>query len=375
MNINIQVPKYEQFRAFYVFFIISTMQLGVGMIGTPRLVFQKAGHDGWISIILVYFFLLLVLFTMLYILKQYENADILGIQSDLFGNFLAKVLGTIYIIYFGSEILSILVTYIEIVKVFIFPDSSSFILGLMIITLIVYSCIGGLRIIIGVTFIFFLLTHWVILLLPVPMAQIDWFNFLPVMDRGIIDIIKGTASTSYTFMGFEIFFFLYPFIQNKKKVKQPMVWGVSYSVFLMLLITVTTIGFLSPEQLQRRIWPALHLFKIQTSPLLERLDYIVVAEWMMVTLPNMMLLMWGITYTAKRLYKIPTKATLYITAGLLLASVSLFNSHFEIQRLTDTVKSGGIFITYIYPFILLPLVLIKKKWRKKKKEPINDANE
>lgn len=374
MNINVQAPKYNQFRVLYVFFIIASMQLGVGMIGTPRLVFEQAGHDSWISIILAYFFLLLVMFIMLYILKQYDNADILGIQMDLFGGFIAKVLGTVYIFYFLAQILAILVTYIEIIKVFIFPDSSSFIIGLMLVTLIVYSCIGGLRVIIGITFIFFFLAHWVLFLLIKPISQIDWLSFLPVMDHGIKNILEGTMATAYTFMGFEILFFIYPFIQSKRKLGRSVISGVSYSAFIVLLTTVTAIGYFSPEQLQRRIWVVLHLFKIQTTPFIERLDYIVVAEWMMITLPNMILFMWGITYTAKRLYKIPNKVSLYIAAGLLLVFILFFKTHFEIQRLIDTVKLSGIWITYVYPFILLPLVFIKNKWRKKKKEPVGHAN-
>lgn len=375
MNVNVQVPKHDQFQVLYVFFIIASIEFGVGMIGTPRFVFEQAGHDSWISIIIAYFFLLLVMFTMLYILKQYENADILGIQMDLFGKFVSKVLGTIYIFYFLAQILAILTTYIKIIKVYIFPESSSFIIGLMLISLIVYSCIGGLQVIIGVTFLFFFLSHWVLFLLYKPLIQMDWLSFLPVMDHGMKDILEGTAATAYTFMGFEILFFLYPFIQTKKKIGRSIVWSVSYSVFLVLLTTIITIGYHSPEQLQRRIWVVLHLFKIQSTPFVERLDYIVVAEWMMVTLPNMMLFMWGATYIAKRLYKIPIKVSLYIASGLLLILLLFFKTHDDIQHLIDNVRLGGIWIAYLYPFILLPLVWIKTKRRKKKKESISHASE
>lgn len=375
MDVNVHTQKYDQFRAFYVFFIIGSVQIGVGVIGAPRLIFEKAGHDAWISILLSFIFVLIVAFAMLYILRQYENADILGIQYDLFGGFINKLFGTIYIIHFATEIFSILITYIEIIKVFIFPDSSSLILGTMLLILIIYSCLGGLRVIVGVTFLFFFLSHWIIFLLPEAMTKMNFFNFLPVMDRGIIDIIEGAKSTAYTFMGFEILFFLYPFIQNKENIRKPFVLALFYSAFFVLLVTVVTIGFFSAEQIQRRIWPVFHLFKIQTSPLIERFDYIVVAEWMMMTIPTMVLLMWGITYTAQRLYKIPNKVSLYGTSVLLLILLPFFTTRNQINSFTDIVQQSGIWITYIYPLILVPLIWIKKKRRKKKKGSLNHANE
>ena len=375
MDINIQIAKNKQFRAFYIFFILYTMQTGVAMIGTPRVAFEVAGHDAWISIILAYLFVLLVIFIMLFILRQYDNTDIVGIQADLFGGVISKLLGTIYMIYFATHILSILVTYIEIVKIFIFRDIPSITVGLMLVTIIVYSCLGGLRVVIGVVFLFVILSNWVILLLVQPISQMDFYSFLPIMDKGMMEIIQGATSTAYTFMGFEILFFLYPFVSNKKNIRLPTVLGVSYAAFIVLLTTVVSIGFISAEQLGRRVWPVLNLFKLQSSPFIERLDYVVVAEWMMVTTPKAILLMWGITYTAKRLYNISSKLSLYFTSGLLLVFIPFFTEHFEIQKLIDSVRDFGIWIVYVYPLILLPLVVMKNRSRKKKKGAQNHATE
>lgn len=371
MDINIQIAKNQQFRAFYMFFIISTAQLGVGMIGTPRIVHEKAGHDAWISIILAYLFILLVISVMLFTLGKYENTDLIGIQADLFGGFVSKVLGTIYILYFGAHILSTLVTYIEIVRVFIFPDFSPFMLGLMLLSLIVYSSVGGLKVIIGVIFLFLIFSNWIIFLLIQPATNMVLFNFLPIMDSDVMEILDGAIATAYTFMGFEILFFIYPFVNNKKNIRLPAMLGASWAALIVFLTTVISIGFFSSGQLDRRIWPVLSLFKQQTSPLIERMDYLVVAEWMMVTVPRMILLMWGITYIAKRLYKIPTKISLYISSGILLALIPFFTEHFEVQVLIDSVRNFGIWIVYVYPFILFSLVFLKKRKVKRNQGGIN----
>ena len=367
MEKNIQVPKHNQFRAFYMFFVIFSMQAGVGILGTPRIVFLEAGHDSWISSTLTYLYVAILLMLMLYILRQYDKNDILGIQADLFGNFISKVIGTIYLIYFSLQLLSILVTYIEVIKVFVFPESQSLILGLMLILPIIYTLLGGLRVTIGVVFIFIFITYWVLILLIEPLRQIDFLNFLPIMDRGISDIMRGVVANAYTFSGFEILFFIYPFVERKDRITKPVILGTSFISFLILLSTTIAIGFLSPDELQRRIWPLLNLYKVQTSPIIERLDYVVIAEWMMVVLPKAILLMWCISYIAIRMYNFPKKASIYVFSILILVCIPFFNEHFVIQKLIDSTKYIAYGLVYIYPLFLLPLVVIKKRVHRKKK--------
>lgn len=365
MKIHFHVPKREQFRSFYMFFIITCSQLGVGLIGVPRTIFLEAGHDAWISIILAYVYISLLLFTMLYILRQYENTDLLGVQADLFGNFISKAIGTVYILYFLAHNLSTIITYIEIIQVFIIPDSNIFILGSMLLFLTIYTVLGGLHTVIGVTFIFNLCSTWLFLLLIEPALQLDFLNFLPVMDREIADILRGSVATAYTFTGFEILFFIYPFIVNKEKAGKSVFFGFSWFTFVVLLFTILVIGFLSPTQLERRIWPVLNIYKIQTTPIIERMDYIVVAEWMMVAVPKVILLTWCITHIAKRIYKIPTKISVYVTAGMILILIPFFTEHFAIQHLIDSIRYVAYGLVYVYPLLLLPLVLIKKKIRRR----------
>ncbi|WP_255584935.1 GerAB/ArcD/ProY family transporter [Virgibacillus saliphilus] len=335
-------------------------------MGTPRFVFLKVHQDAWLSIIIALLFILLIIFSMFLILKQYENADILGIQIDIFGKWFGKILGTIYIIYFIATLISVFITYIEVVKIYIFPEISNLVLGLLLISLIVYSVLGGIRVIVGVSFIFFFLSLWVFFLLIEPASLIEISNFQPMFQASFSELIQGSYSTTYTFMGFEILFFIYPFIQNKEKAKKPVYMGILVSASIILLTTLIAIGFFGSPQLKTREWALLNLFKMQSIPFLERFDYIVVTEWMMVVLPNMLLLTWGVTYGLKRLYRIPQKITLYVTAALLVITCIFLDQHFLIQAFTDRTSEAAFWLVYVYPLLLLPIVFAKKKWRGRK---------
>ncbi|WP_274380099.1 GerAB/ArcD/ProY family transporter [Lederbergia galactosidilytica] len=121
MEINVNVKPRLRFRAFYLFFIIYGIQTGVGIIGAPRYIFREAGRDAWLSVIIAFLMQIIVTYVMLLILRQYKNADIFGIQVDLFGRWIGKILGTVYIVYFAASLFSIIITYIEVIQIFLYP--------------------------------------------------------------------------------------------------------------------------------------------------------------------------------------------------------------------------------------------------------------
>lgn len=366
MDINIKVKPGLRIRAFYLFFIIPGIQIGVGMLGAPRYIFEEARQDAWISIIIAFVYMVIVAWVMFLILKQYENADIFGIQIDIFGKWIGKALGTIYIVFFAAELLSVLLTYIEVIQIFLYPTISSFVMGLILMILVVYGVLGGIRVVVGVVFLFVLLSPWVFVLLYDPITRMEILHFHPMFQASITDLLKGARTTAYTFLGLEILFVIYPFIENKKKAKLPVFLGLSVSALLVLATTVIAIGYYSPNDFEKMDWAVLTLFKTVSFSFMERFDYLVVAEWMMVTIPTMILLMWAITHGTKRLYGFSQKKTLYSVAILLLIITSFLEVDYTIQKITDIVAKVGFWIIFVYPLVLLPLVLVKKKWQKHK---------
>lgn len=366
MEVNIKIKKGLRIRAFQLFFIMLGIQIGVGILGAPRYIFEKAHQDAWVSVLIAFVYMLIVLWTMFLILSQYENADIYGIQVDVFGKWFGKFLGTIYLLFFVAELLSVLLSYVEVIQVFIYPTITPFFMALLLLMLIVYSVLGGIRVVVGIVFLFVLLSLWVLVLLYDPITRMEIAHFQPMFEASIPDLLKGAKTTAYTFLGLEILFVIYPFIDNKKNAKLPTYLGASASAFLVFIATVISIGYFSPYDFDLMNWPVLSLFKSVSFSFMERFDYYVVVEWMMIVIPTMVLLMWAITYGTKRLYAIPQKTTLYVVAILLLLISSFINQAYKIEKITDFIAEVGFWIIFVYPIVLLPIVLVKKNRQRSK---------
>src|SRR5690625_2002039 len=187
MELNLRVEKNLRLRAFYMFFVISTAQIGVGILGLPKYIFDEAKQDAWISVLLALAYMILVIAAMLYILKQYENADIFSIQVDLFGKWIGKTLGTLYILFLISGLAIALKTYIQVIQLFIYPMIPSYIMGIILIILVVYTVLGGIRIVVGVCFLFFFLSLILLLLLFIPIRSMAMTNVQPVLSTSLVN--------------------------------------------------------------------------------------------------------------------------------------------------------------------------------------------
>lgn len=342
------------------------MQIGAGIMGIPQILFIQAKGSAWISVLLTGILLHLTVFIMVKLLQQYENADLFMIQKKLFGKWISLLLGTIYLSYLFLVVSSIILTYIEVVQVYIFPDIPNYQLSFLLIALAVYAINGGFRVAVGTSFIFFFVSSFMMLLLIKPITLIEWVHYLPIIQAPLRDILMGAYQTSYTVIGLEILLFIYPFIINKRKIAVAAHSAVFYTTFILFFVTFVSIGYFSGPQLENQIWPTLSMFKIVTSPIIERFDFLAVAFWIFIILPNIILFTWLISYGAKRLYHVKQKHALYVLAFLLYLVVSIVYDRTMIRNLSTSAGNIGFYIVFVYPWILYLLIVIKKKMQQLK---------
>ncbi|KGX90714.1 spore germination protein [Pontibacillus halophilus JSM 076056 = DSM 19796] len=366
MKVNLDVRKGKTVGVFYLFFLIHTVQTGAGIMGVPAVVYREAKQSAWISVLIAGIAMHIVVAIMIVILKQYENADIFGIQQDLFGKWVGKFLGILYIGYLMLLFLSVLLNYTEIVRVYIFPKMSTFAISFILISLCVYAVLGGLRVATGVSFIFFFATVWLIFMVYRPATLIHWEHYMPLFESGLSELWLGAIQTGFTVLGFEFLFFLYPYIDNKKWVWLSSQLAVAFTTFLIFIVTFVSIGYFSGDQLETMIWATLAMFKIIKFSVLERFDFVAVGLWLMVILPNLILILWAMTSGGKRLFQFKQKKSVYAFAIIAYIVVNLFEYRMDINMLTDWTAKIGSVIAFIYPVILLPIVLIKKRVQRRK---------
>lgn len=366
MKINPSVPKNVQFNARLLFYVISNIQIGVGIFSFQRSVYMVSRHDAWISVIISGFFAHLVMWLLVRMLEKYESADLYGIHYDLFGKYGGIVLNCLYMFYYLLVTSLILRKYVEVVQVWIFPNIPGWVLSGIILLLALYAGFGGLRVIVGVCTIGFFVILFMVPLFYSSLEYAVWTQLLPVMESSLWEVIQGAFKIGFSLAGFEIILMIYPYIHNKERTMLYSQMGVAFSTILYLIIMLISIVYFSPTQLERAVWSTINMLKIVKYPYLERLEFIVVSVWMIVAIAGIILNTWIITRGFKRMWNVKQKPILFVVLGIVLAISVNFKRHIDIERFGNWLDYASSVFSFLYPLLLSFIVAIVFKLRSRK---------
>lgn len=364
MKNTIYVGNTQQFNAFLLFYIVVAAQIGVGIHGFQRVLYEDAKQDAWISLVLSFLFAHIVVTVMMKTLDMYESNDLYGIHLDIFGKYFGTTLNCIYCLYPLFAFIAIVINYIEVINTWVFPYLSPNFLCLTILIITIYAFTGGLRVIVGLCFFSFFFILWIPPILIIPLKYSDWNFLLPILDNELKDIAKGVLSMTFTIIGFEIINVIYPFVKEKDKYKRFVHLGLLFTFLLYLAILLISLTFFSGGQLSKTIWATLTLFSIIRLPFIERVEIITICVWLIIILPNLCLFMWSSYRGIIRMKVIsPVKFSVFFAIIIFIANI-LFYKRSTINIYDKYYGRVAFFIVFIYPFILFLLAWIKKKFRK-----------
>lgn len=375
MKVLIEPKPQNMINTLLLVFVIHSMQVGVGIQGFQRIIYMEAKHDAWISVLLSGVATAIVGFIMVKTLQYYENSDLYGIQYDVLGKWLGNLLNILFVLYFLAGFHVIVRNYIEVVQAWIFPEVPNWLLSFSLIYLVYYGLNGGLRTVVGVSFFSVVLSLWLILLLAYPFQFTNWDYLFPILEASIPEILRGTKQMTFTVIGFEIVYVIYPFLKEKDRVHKHMQFGLGFTTILYLAVMVVSLAYFSGGQLERTIWGTLSLFKIVRFPFIERFEYVAITFWVLLILPNLMLYMWAATRGISRIFnkkeqKVSWKLLVFVLLTLLYPLTRI-----QINMMNDYFARGALYIVFVYPFLLFAAVLIKKKFFRKRDEANVKKNE
>lgn len=371
MQVNHTPLQGNTIPAYLAGVIVQTTQVGVGILGYQRAVVERAGHDAWISVLLAGLFVHLTIWVMCRTLQRYPSADLYGIHYDVYGKWLGRGMSILFTLYMVLSATVIIRNYIEVVQAWMFPEVPTAFFAFVFLLLALYTLLGGIRVVAGYCFITVIVVIWLVVDLYFPIQYARWNYLLPVLDARWSELLSGMMTMSLTLIGFEMLYFVYPFVQNKQQVHRAAQWGALVSNLIYVLMMVVTLVFFSPGQLKKIIWATLILKKVVYMPFLERFEFIAISLWLFIIMPNVMLYIWASARGFKRMFAVRQRAATSAICLVIFLSSMFFLTRQQIQTLNEWTAQVGIVLAFIYPYILYGVVLVRQKLRNREEEQIH----
>lgn len=359
------VKENEQVSSFFVFFLVHSMHIGVGILGFQRYIAMDAGYDAWISVILAGIGIHFSLWLSYKVLDR-SKGDLIDIHAQLFGKWLGRLLSLAFLVYALALVVTVLRTFTEIVQVWIFQELSTWAFCAMFLAIVCSFVAGGFRVVTGVCFLSVIYGLPLLVVKYFPLTNAHFENLLPVLDHSIWELLKATKTMTLGFIGFEILFLYYPLIKNAAASQKWAHYGVLYSTMMYLISAVVSFVYYSEEQLSMVTWATLTLWKTVDLPFIERFEYVGIAVWVTVVLSNICLGLWGAHHVFSRLFPVLknppfTKPVLALLALLVLISCGLLESRAQIDLLNNMMSRVGCYFLYGYiPFLFIMQWIVLK---------------
>ncbi|MGD6962451.1 GerAB/ArcD/ProY family transporter [Fictibacillus phosphorivorans] len=360
-----QISENKQISPYMAFYMVTTMQIGVGILGFERYIAKSAGHDAWISVI-IGGLSFNVLIWMIYRVLSKENADIIGVHKNLFGRWIGGALSFLLLIYFSSTILTVLRTYIEVIQIWVFPELNTAVIAIILLGLAYSYVIGGIRVVAGLSVLGFFITLPLFLLKYYALKNAHYTNLLPILDHSFSDLMAATKGVTLDYLGFELILLYLPFLKQPEKSQKWAHLGNLFTMFTYLITVFVSFVYFNQEQLQHTIWATLTLWKIVDLPFAQRFEYAGIALWLFVVLPNICIGLWSVSRGIHRLYKIKQKSALRTILFVIFICCILVVDRQQVDILNTKVSQIGFYILYAYIPFLFVIQLISGKVRKTK---------
>ena len=358
------IDKRFQVSPFLVFYIITSVQVGVGVLGfQPFLI--DAGHDGWISVIIAGLMIHGVIW-ILYKLIRNGRGDLIDIHQQAYGKWLGNLLSIGVMFYFIITTITILRSYIEVVQVWIFPDLPTWSLVLPFIMLTFYVVMGGFRTVVGISFFSVILPAYLVLTFLFPLKFARWENLGPFFDVGIQPLFSASLKMTLSYVGFSILLVFHPYVKDGMNTQKWAQLGTLATTLLYLFIEIVSIAYYSPDQFKIVTWPTLGLWKIAELPFVERFEFIGISTWLLVILPNITILLWAASRIGKRVFGYKQKYFLVISLIIVFIGCIFFEKRENINQLKNNVSTIGKYYNFVYIPLLFIIHSISVKVRKSK---------
>nr|WP_281394025.1 GerAB/ArcD/ProY family transporter [Texcoconibacillus texcoconensis] len=345
-----------------VFFLVHTMQAGIGILSFQRQIAIEAGYQSWIAIIIAGLIVHGIIWLIYEILNADENRNHLpAIHKAYFGKWVGGMLTMVLLFYFFFMATAVLRTYIHIIQLWMFPKVTMTELAIPLLFVVGYAIYHGFRVVTGVAFFGFMIPIWLLFTNLAPLEFGETMNILPLFDTSVSEQIRAVETMTLSFIGFEAILFYYPFIQNGKASQKWAHFGHGVTVIAHFFVALTSFLFYSEPQLKKLLYPTLSMWKIIQLPIIERFEYVGIALWLIVIMPNLTIALWVFSRGFKQMTGMKQKHTL--TIGLVLSYLSLLiiQTYDQTVWLTETVAKVGMMILGIYIPVLFVISKVKKK--------------
>ncbi|WP_191565383.1 GerAB/ArcD/ProY family transporter [Metabacillus idriensis] len=354
--------------SYQLFVLILLFELGSALL-FPLAIETK--QDAWIAVLLGMlggFFLFLV-YHGLYCF--YPDMLPTEYTQKIIGKVLGRSLSYLYILYFTYLAARVLRDFGELLVTFAYPDTPLFIINALLTLAVVYTIRKGIEVLARTGELLFVLMYLLAItgfILVVVSGLIDIKNLKPVLEHGILPVLKATITqTLYVPFGEVIVFtMIMPYLNKSKKARMTGLFALGLSGINLAIVMAFNISVLGVDLTTLAAFPLLSTIQtIQVADFLERLDVYFMLALIIGGFFKISIFCYAAVTGTANLFNIKEPSRMVYPIGLVILILSItmasnFSGHLQ-EGLQIVTLYLHLPFQVIIPIILLGIAFIKNR--------------
>ncbi|MEZ0536746.1 endospore germination permease [Caldicellulosiruptoraceae bacterium PP1] len=360
----------DKISSFQVFILNLSVIIGVGILTMPAAITKFAKTDAWLSLT-IGALLSVLLFLFLFKVSQLNpDVTLVEIMNNAFGKVISIILSFIYVIYFLILIAIEARVVADTTKEFIFELTPVEVLIIIYLFTCSYITRYGIEAVARICEILMPLVIIIIPLLTIFIySKLDFTRLLPILTTKWTDIVKGSFTTIFSFIGYEIILFLSPYIRRKEKVVKYSLASFLIIFFIYELLLVFSIADFGVKELQIMSWPTMSLLRDVTAleVVIERPEIFIITFWLISAYTTTIIAIIINAIILARIFNTKEHNFFVFAQIPLVYIINLIPSNYnETLKYQDIYsRTLGIAVLFVIPLITFFTFLIKNKLKKR----------
>ncbi|MCT4594286.1 MAG: spore germination protein [Anaeromicrobium sp.] len=356
--------------SFQTALVLLTYILSTAGIVLPASIAQEASIDGWLSVLMATICGIFIMYIYILITDIYPYMSLMEINNEVFGKFFGSLLNFLFMYYFFEMARLVLGEFGQFLKDTTNQVTPFIIFYIIGVSISILALTKGLEIVCRLNELLLPIgTIAIGLILIGNLKNLNFSNYLPLLDNGFYPVFKGTILLNGWLAELVIVIQLSKFIKERKHIKKilfssVLAIGLSFSVGILIIAVFGSIT-------RNLMYPAYNFVRYASfGKSLAHLDVLFISVWIMGIFIKISLLIYGFWSCVYEIFKIRNHNSLLFPIFLLLISMAMTTIKRDgslILYLHYTFPLLSISMGYIIPIFILLCVSIKNKFYKNKK--------
>ncbi|WP_432405314.1 GerAB/ArcD/ProY family transporter [Wukongibacter sp. M2B1] len=334
---------------------------------------SPAGSDLWLAVLFALIIAIPLYLIYSRLLSLYPGNDIFDILEKVFGRFLGKVLGLIFVLYTFSLSSLILRDQGEYLITLSLPETPMIVPMIMMTILTIFIVKAGIETLAGWAKLFVIFnspipTITILMLIP----QMELNNILPIFFNGVKPFLQGTLQALvFPFGDSVVFLMIFFALKTKKSSYNVLIKGLLWGGMLIVGVSLTEVLVLGQDIYLSTYYPNHSVAgKVQIGEILHRLEVIAIVATITSFFLKISVCLLAVCNGISKIFGFKDYRFIVVPIALLICNFSYFIFDNTMDKFMWGTRAGTY---YFLPFqIFLPIIVlifaeIKKRRELKKK--------